>query len=148
MSYPRNALPSLAYRLPAGLFGLLLGLSTLGSGFLVLFLCFTPGEGPNNEDGMLFIAVGLFSAMAIVLAGSASSMFVFAFTGRRGPLIHQGSLKVLVLVFGTAVSVVFVGSVLGRDWSGALRAVGLGVELLGIFLAGLVFDRRSESDER
>lgn len=145
MSDPLNPPPPLAYRVLAGLFGLLLGLSTLVSAVLVMFLVSKLGEGSDGIDPVLLASVGLFAPMTFMLAGSTSSMALFALTGRRGPLIHQGSLRALIVTFGCVLSVMFVGSILGGDWSEAFQVLCLAVEMLALFLGGLVFGNRSES---
>ena len=146
MPAPWNAPPPLAFRLFAGLLGLLLGLSTLLC-CLGLLSIFGLGEDLEGGSGTLFVVVAVCTPMVLVLAGATSALFVFAFTGRRGPLIHQGSLRVLIVVVGTGLSVVLVGSLLAGDWFAALRLLGIGVELAGLFFLGSAFETRRRSRE-
>lgn len=131
--------PPLLYRLAAGLFGIFLGLSSVVCGGLVLFTLSQLGEDPNGGDGILFLAAGLFTPMTLVLGGSTSAMFVYAFSGRRGPMIHQGALRVALVVLGIAGLAVFIASVLERNWAGILGVVGVWAEMFGLLLGGVVF---------
>ncbi len=149
MSEPGSPHQSLHHRLVAGLVGLMLGLSSLlcGVGVVTLLPGFGVSDDSNGGGVTILIVLGLLTPMLLLLVAATTSLFVFAFTGRRGPMIHQGCLKVLTVVCGTGVSLMFVASLLSRNWSGSLGALGLGVQMLGIFLPGLAFSRHSKHHE-
>lgn len=116
--------PSLGSRIAFGAFGLVL----LGAAALAGFFALTPwGLDSSARDVTGLIIVALFTPMALVLASAAWSMLVFAFVGRRGPLIHRGATAVCGAVIVLLMAVVAVLALVDGEIGEAIDLVGLGV---------------------